>query len=125
MREKANTGRGFSLEILSCMENWISREFGEQMYQATQLITGHGCFRGYTHRIGKTENGWCKHCEGILDDNIHVIFDCPQWREDWKILMETLGENVDSLGALLRGMATSESKWTAVLIFANKIMTKK
>lgn len=125
IRMKANTGRGFNLEILSCMEGWIAREYGELMCQMTQLITEHGSFRGYTHRIGKTEDSLCKFCGDTMNDNIHVIFDCPQWREDRKVLMEALGGNVHSLGALLRGIANSESKWNAVLTYANKVMTEK
>lgn len=44
--ERADTGRGFSLEMLSCFRDWMERSHGELTFQATQLMTGHGCFRG-------------------------------------------------------------------------------
>lgn len=44
---------------LSCMQEWVHRGHEELTYQATQLITGPGCFKGYIHRIGKTDNGKC------------------------------------------------------------------
>lgn len=50
-------------------------------YQAVQLITGHGNFRAYLHRIGRRDDPNCD-C-GAEDTAGHVLFDCPgtaEWR---------------------------------------------
>lgn len=80
--EKAGTGRGFSWEVLSCMKEWMGRSHGELTFQATQLVTGHGCIKGYTHRIGKTEDSKCSFCGQTPENNVHVLMDCREWREE-------------------------------------------
>lgn len=123
MIEKADTGRGFSLEILLCLKEWIGRAHGELTYQATLLLTEHGCFKGYTHRIGKTENG--SFCEHNWEDNVHVLFDCHKWREEKEKLTLEFEGRIESLGAIMRGMAEDPRKWGAMLEFSTKVMDKK
>lgn len=115
--EKADTGRGFSLEVLSCFKEWVGRNHGELTFQATQLITGHSCFRGYTHRIGKTENSQCSFCGRIVEDNVHVLIECHEWRE------ERAGKGVWREGRIVGGAVTR--KWKAMLEFAKKVMHTK
>lgn len=123
---KAGTGRGFNMDILSCMKEWECREHGELTYQATQLITGHGCFKGYTNRIGKTDNSKCSFCGNDWEDNLHVLFDCDEWREHReRLIREFGGGGVESLGAIMRGMVSNPRKWAAVLEFVSKVMDRK
>lgn len=96
--EKADTGRGFNLEIVSCLKEWIGRTHGELTFQVTQPITDHGCFKGYTHRIGKTENGECSFCKDSWEDNLHVLFDYQEWREEREKLMREFGGRIESPG---------------------------
>lgn len=78
MRQKANTGRGVNWEIVSCFKEWMGRNHGELSFQATQLITGHGCFKEYTHRIGKSANSRCSVCDHELENNSHVLTECRE-----------------------------------------------
>ncbi|GJQ87652.1 hypothetical protein Trydic_g5741 [Trypoxylus dichotomus] len=55
-------------------------------YQATQLVTGHGNFGAYLHRIGRRDSADCE-CGGE-DTAGHVLFDCP-YTEDWRSRSET------------------------------------
>ncbi|GJQ86366.1 hypothetical protein Trydic_g4941 [Trypoxylus dichotomus] len=55
-------------------------------YQATQLVTGHGNFGAYLHRIGRRDSANCE-C-GEEDTAGHVLFDCP-YTEDWRSRTET------------------------------------
>ncbi|GJQ74934.1 hypothetical protein Trydic_g9562 [Trypoxylus dichotomus] len=55
-------------------------------YQATQLVTGHGNFGAYLHRIGRRDSADCE-CGGE-DTAGHVLFDCP-YTEDWRSRTET------------------------------------
>lgn len=82
LMELADTGRGFNLEVLSCFGEWVGRNHGDLTYQATQLITGHGWFRGHTHRIGKADSDRCSFCGAAGEDNVHVLVECEEWREE-------------------------------------------
>lgn len=123
--EIADTNRGFSGDILSCFNEWVKRAHGELTYQVTQLITGHGCFKGYTHRIGKTDNSRCSFCGGQVEDNGHVLVECREWRTEREKLELAYGGRMESSGALLRGMATDPSKWKAAIEFAGEVMNRK
>lgn len=122
---RANTRRGFNLEILSCMKEWVCRGHGELTFQDTQLLTGHGCFKGYTHRIGKTDDGACSFCGSNWEDNGHVLFDCSEWRGERETLTREFGGEVRSLDALMRGMVSHPKKWGALIDFADRVMRKK
>ncbi|GJQ66528.1 hypothetical protein Trydic_g4514 [Trypoxylus dichotomus] len=63
-------------------------------YQATQLVTGHGNFGAYLHRIGRRDSADCE-CGGE-DTAGHVLFDCP-YTEDWRSRTET-----EAINACLR-----------------------
>lgn len=103
----------------------MGRTHGELTFQATQLITGHGYFKGYTQRIGKTENGKCSFCGDDREDNQHVLFDCQEWEEERGKMMGKFGARIDSLGAMMRGMTVDPRKWDAVLEFSNRVMDRK
>ncbi|XP_023211629.1 uncharacterized protein LOC111614486 [Centruroides sculpturatus] len=45
-------------------------------HETTQVLTNHGKFSAYLHRIKKTDNGKC-HCDGVSEgDANHYIYDC-------------------------------------------------
>lgn len=84
---QTNGTRGYGKRIqfrgfVVCFGEWVGRNHGELTYQVTQLITGHGWFRGYTHRIGKADSDRCSFCETAGEDNVHVLVECEKWREE-------------------------------------------
>lgn len=126
LMRKADTGGGFNWEILSCMKEWMERGHGELTFQATQLISGHGCFKGYTHKIGKADSSRCSFCGHPFEDNLHVIMECKEWDKDMERLLEKFGEGrMNSLGALMRGMAVDPAKWGALLEFSKIVIDRK
>ncbi|XP_066261160.1 uncharacterized protein, partial [Euwallacea similis] len=62
-------------KLIPNLDTWVSCKHKRLNYYLTQAFTGHGSFRAFTHRIGKTEPN-CSHC-GILDSAEHCIFRCP------------------------------------------------
>ncbi|KMQ88867.1 reverse transcriptase [Lasius niger] len=54
--------------ILPSLALWLSREHGGITFHATQLLTGHGCFASYLHRIGKVASPVCEHCDYNQED---------------------------------------------------------
>lgn len=59
-------------EFLTCFDEWIEREYGELTFWATQMITGHGSFRAYTYRIGKSGRTNCDFCDAAIDDTYTI-----------------------------------------------------
>lgn len=125
MKRRANAGIGVNWEILSCFNEWVSRNHGEMTFHATQLITGHGCVKGYTHRIGKTANSKCSFCGHEVEDSYHVLTECREWEDRREDLERAFGGRVNTLGMLLRGAATDPRKWCAMLEFAGKVIDRK
>lgn len=128
LMELADMGRGFNLEVLSCFGEWVGRNHVELTYQATQLITGHGCFRGYrgyTHTIGKADSDRCSLCGTAGEDNVHVLVECEEWRKERDRLTRAYGRQVRSLGAMMRRMVANPLKWKTALEFAKEVMDRK
>ena len=48
--------------VLPDIEEWISRKHGFVTFHLTQVLTGHGCFRSYLHRIGVYHSAQCPVC---------------------------------------------------------------
>ncbi|KAJ8914535.1 hypothetical protein NQ315_002808 [Exocentrus adspersus] len=49
-------------------------------YFFTQALTGHGFFRKYTYRIGKTEDDLCERCEEV-DSPLHAFLNAADGRK--------------------------------------------
>ncbi|GBP70804.1 Retrovirus-related Pol polyprotein from type-1 retrotransposable element R1 4 [Eumeta japonica] len=54
----------------------LSSDWVEPDYQASQLLTGHGCFRKRLHDLGLNETSMCL-CEQTDEDMHHVLWSCP------------------------------------------------
>lgn len=58
----------------------------------TQIITGHGCFGTFLHRIGKVPTPECGFCDsGVNDDAQHTLQACHAWEEHKRNLREAFG----------------------------------
>lgn len=90
-----------------------------------QVITGHGCFRAYTHKIGKSERTNCDFCEAIIDDNTHTLIECKEWTEDRNVLTGVLGCPIRSLKIVLQEITRSKEKWKAFTEFCGRVMRSK
>lgn len=112
-------------EFSTCFTEWVKREHGELIFWATQMITGHGCFRAYTFRIGKSNRMDCDFCEGEVDDNIHTLIECEGWTEERARLAEALGCTIKSLRIIIQEITRNERKWIAFMEFCGIVMRRK
>ena len=55
------------------------------------LLTGHGIFNYYRHRIGKESHISCWDCGNDLDDAEHVCFKCSKWMVERTALKSEVG----------------------------------
>jgi len=66
----------------------------ENWFHITQLLTGHGCFSTYLHRIGKAESTLCPFCMDGEDSPEHTLQKCEEWREQRELLTSVIGEDL-------------------------------
>ena len=93
-------------------------------YRVTQVLTGHGCFGEYWHRIRKDATARCHHCDASVDSAQHTLEFCPAWARPRSDLIVEIGLDLSPpaiLGALLAG----ERGRRAVTSFCEQVMLRK
>lgn len=112
--------------IDSCFTEWINRNEGGINYHLTQILTGHGCFNAYLHRIQKLESGICTNCEGEgkIDTVEHTLEECEAWTRQREELKEVLKCRIN-LKNIMEALCKGKEKWDAVNKFAQEVMREK
>ena len=83
---------------------WIGKKFGKVNYYVTQLLSGHGCFKKYLHRMGKTAFSYCLYEEGeIIDETEHTNFECALWESYRSELTFVIGTTANIVGVMITG----------------------
>ena len=78
--------------MITNLKPWFYRKHGELTYEMTQVLTGHGCFQSFLHRIGKKASPICAMCEsGQEDDAEHTVYRCSEFTDERRRLTEYLG----------------------------------
>lgn len=111
--------------ILSHFRDWLTRGWGRMNFHLTQLLTGHGCFGSYLHRIGKQPSTRYYHCCDPKDSPEHALRECFSWVCERSMLAQALGSNDLSLPAIIRAMLEDKKKWLAFSNFARAVMRAK
>lgn len=62
--------------IVRHFDEWVERRTGFLTFRLTQILTGHGCFRRYLHRIGKEDTSICLYCQDEEDTADHTVRAC-------------------------------------------------
>ncbi|XP_020297221.1 uncharacterized protein LOC109861819, partial [Pseudomyrmex gracilis] len=103
---------------------WLDRRHGKVTYRLTQMLSGHGCFEEYLHRIGKRPTAQCRACDAASDSAQHTLEECPAWAEERRVLVASIGEDL-SLPAVVRVMVGGKENWKAVAFFCEQVMLQK
>jgi len=90
-------------------------------YRLVQVISGHGCFGDYLHRIGREESAACHHCGADRDTAQHTLEECPAWDAQRRVLVQHVGEDL-SLPALVKAMVDSEGSRRVASSFCEHVM---
>lgn len=106
------------------LTTWLERRHGELTYRATQLLTRHGCFNAFLHRIGKEGSPICSFCSMEVDTAEHTLRTCERWTVERNTLCEKLGPEL-RLSVLIERICDDEDNWKALLQFAEKVMCTK
>ena len=122
-RHSMGTRGEWTRRVIGPVAPWATRSRGELDYHLTQLLTGHGCFASFLHRIGKRDAPHCAHCTSEVDDAAHTLLDCPAWNTERAALVAVLGSiSPEGLGP---AMLSSTEAWSAVRAFAISVMGAK
>ena len=69
-----DTRESWTAKLIGELSPWFHRRHGEVDYYLTQMLTGHGLFRSYLHKMGKVRDPQCSYCEDPKDDALHTFF---------------------------------------------------
>ncbi|XP_018572026.1 uncharacterized protein LOC108911539 [Anoplophora glabripennis] len=89
----------------------------------TQALTGHGSFKTYTFKIGKTRDASCVYC-GEEDSPRHTLFSCERWAGIRRECEVGIGD-VITANNMVDYMLQSETKWKEIERAMTRIMTTK
>ncbi|GBP17633.1 Retrovirus-related Pol polyprotein from type-1 retrotransposable element R1 2 [Eumeta japonica] len=110
-------------KLISNIEDWIKKKFGETNYFLTQFLAGHGYFRKYLHRMGKINDPSCIYCDCINDDAEHTFFNCVRWQADMNSLRSQIGHFTTT--NIIEKMLESERNWNKVKEYVERILRLK
>ena len=81
-------------------------------YYVSQMLSGHGYFRKYLHRLGKTASPFCLYEEGeVINDAKHTVFECVGWQNYRSVLTATIGTMTATniVGVMIASSASVEN----------------
>lgn len=120
--EEEHRGR-WTARIIPNIKAWVEREHGEVDYHLTQLLTGHGCFNAYLHRMHKVESPACQYGDSDRDDALHTFFECRRWDADRRELEGKVGNLTPD--NVLDTMLCNRENWKYVKAFTQRVIKGK
>jgi hypothetical protein len=119
-------GHRTTISIHPVLEEWVGRRHGSLTYRLVQVLTGHGCFGHYLHRVAnREESPRCHHCGAPDDTADHTLIVCSAWRPERSALRAALGGGCIALPALVEAMAGNARAWEAVASFCETVISQK
>ncbi|CAF4951761.1 unnamed protein product [Pieris macdunnoughi] len=109
------------------LKHWVDRRWGSLSYRLVQVLSGHGCFGSYLHRIvGREATPACHHCDCREDTVRHTVEECPAWDGFRSVLADSIVGNL-SLPLIIQRMveADNDGPWNAFKAFCEAVMTEK
>jgi hypothetical protein len=122
--EESTKGR-WTHRLIPNIESWCGRKHGDLCFHLTQLMTGHGCFGTYLHRLRKEPSERCHHCDAPKDDAEHTAFHCPAWEELRQTVRSAVASGRTVAETMVPDMLHDTESWNAWQTFAKKVMTTK
>lgn len=110
--------------LIPNVAQWCNRRHGQLQFHMTQIMSGHGCFGVYLHKIGKEATKSCHHCSSPEDDAAHTLFVCPAWEVDRSMMTDALDVRLHT-GNFSEVILNKPSHWEAVATFCRKVMKAK
>lgn len=90
------------------LQEWQDARVGLS-FRATQILTGHGCFGKYLHKIGRENTTRCWHCDSTNDTARHTMRYCPAWNRERAELIGVIGADL-TWEAIIRTMRIERTR---------------
>lgn len=109
--------------VITDLDGWIKCRHRGLSYYLTQALTGHGCFKTYTKRIGKTDDDICMYCSEV-DTADHTLFGCGKWENEREQTSRQLGQPLsrENMAGL---MVKDRESWNLIEEYVKKVMQEK
>ena len=120
--DQAHKGR-WTHRIIPDVGEWTNRKHGLVTFHLTQVLTGHGCFRSFLHRIRVYDSAECPTCPGRVEDVEHVFFHCPRFTEERELFLTSWGGPLTPEG-MGRCLIASQEGWDAAVVFAKTVVER-
>ncbi|XP_076301641.1 uncharacterized protein LOC143219588 [Lasioglossum baleicum] len=120
----ASSGRPVVRTILPIFDEWCRMRL-RLTFRLTQVLSGHGCFGEYLHRMGREPTAQCHHCDAEVDTARHTLEECPAWAGPRRALCFAVEGWDLSLPVVFDRMIESERSWRAVTSFCEEVMSRK
>lgn len=113
----------WTARLITDLDKWVNRKHGEINYFVTQMLSGHGYFLQYLHRMGKVDRAVCIYGDNCVDDAEHTFFRCERWRIERQSVEEIAGEI--SPENIVNLMLENEDTWKYVATFVERVLRDK
>ncbi|XP_029154776.1 uncharacterized protein LOC114944915 [Nylanderia fulva] len=126
-RRQGAPGELTRMALRPVLNQWCQRKFGCVDFHLTQILSGHGCFGHYLHRMQKRWSPMCQQCASRDDTCEHTLIFCSEWFIERRRLVSALDIDSDLLNLMniIKEIVVSEDKWTAFSVFVHTIMSGK
>lgn len=112
----------WSHRLIPNIRDWVTRSHGSVNYHLTQLLTGHGCFRSYTAKLGRRASARCPACPERVEDAGHILLECPRFMPARSEYEAATGRSLLAPEGLVRDMLQSSENWAAASRLAAAVM---
>lgn len=109
--------------LIPHLDRWIKCKHRGSNYYLTQALTGHGCFKTYTKRIGKTDNDSCMYCSEV-DTADHTLFVCTKWANEREQTNRHLGQRLSKQN-MIETMIKDQKSRDVVEKYVRQVMQGK
>ena len=107
-----NTKGCWTRLLIPNVESWLARKHGTLTYHLTEVLTGHGKFQQYIHRIRKSKYPRCRYClTGAVDDPTHTVLSCPRFVEHRVNTPHNPHATPSDMARLIESMLLEEETW--------------
>ncbi|KAH0999122.1 hypothetical protein HUJ04_001339, partial [Dendroctonus ponderosae] len=120
--ESSSEKGSWTKKLIKNLSSWVNCQHKKTDYYVTQALSGHGSFKAYTKKIGKTDD-ICMYCHDI-DTAEHTVFICERWENYRNTAILQLGHALTKEN-LIETMIESEEASNVVHDMLRKIMTAK
>ena len=110
--------------LIGDLKGWYNRRHGEVTFRISQVLSGHGYFAHYLHKMGIT-SAVCFYGDSDDDTAEHTILQCKRWATWRNELISRLEVEYLTPQNLVPIMLDSERGWKELSTFVESVMTEK